>query len=46
MQAPFNSDTDVELAPTRIKRDSATADVREKGLTINPILDDEQLSEK
>ena len=41
MQAPFNSDTDVELAPTRIKRDSATADVREKGLTINPILDDE-----
>ena len=41
MQAPFNSDTDVELAPTQIKRDSATADVREKGLTINPILDDE-----
>ena len=41
MQVPFNGGTDVEMASTRIKRESAAADMRERGLTSNPIIDDE-----
>jgi hypothetical protein len=40
MQVIFNGDSDVEMESTRTKRESAAADMRERGFTINPILDE------